>query len=154
MKRFLFLILFLLFLPVKTFAFSFQGTVVEVLAGDFLKILSEGHFYIVRLANIDAPQSKQPYSKEAKEFTANLIHQKRVEIKTRGMDKTGRILGEVFFEGKNLNHELVKAGLAWDFQEYPEDPQLPALQSQAKQSKKGIWSDPDPVPPWKFRAKK
>ncbi len=41
-----------------------------------------------------------------------MVLYKTVDIKGYGLDRYGRILGVVFVDGKNVNLELVKSGLA------------------------------------------
>jgi len=67
--------------------------------------------------------------------------------------RDGRLVGEVrLADGRNLSQELVKAGLAWhDGQYAPQDTVLQQLQVEAQVAKRGLWSAPQPVPPWAFR---
>ena len=57
--------------------------------------------------------------------------------------------------GTLANEELVKAGLAWVYDEIDIDPdwgkKLKALEQEARDSKRGLWADPHPVPPWVYR---
>ena len=56
-------------------------------------------------------------------------------------------------DGRNLNHELVKAGMAWWYRRYaPEDETLKQLEAEARDAKRGLWVDPHPVPPWQLRG--
>ena len=48
----------------------------------------------------------------------------------------------------NINQFMVRAGAAWVYEQYNTDPVLPVLQNEARQQKRGLWSDADPVPPW------
>ena len=55
-------------------------------------------------------------------------------------------------DGRNLNHELVRAGLAWWYQYYARrETVLRDLEEEALVAKRGLWSDPQPVPPWEWR---
>jgi endonuclease YncB( thermonuclease family) len=55
----------------------------------------------------------------------------------------------------NLNVVLVSAGLAWWYERYaPEDEILKDIQKNARLAKRGLWADPDPIPPWEWRSKK
>ena len=47
---------------------------------------------------------------------------------------------------------LVEAGLAWHYKKYSDDPVLAAAEVVAKAKKTGVWSLPNPVPPWAYRA--
>jgi endonuclease YncB( thermonuclease family) len=56
-------------------------------------------------------------------------------------------------DGRVLNRELVAGGLAWQYRKYSSDPVLLGLEEQARASGTGLWSQPNPVPPWDFRAR-
>lgn len=49
----------------------------------------------------------------------------------------------------SLNLELVKAGLAWWYAHYAKhDSRLADAEAEARKGRRGLWSDPNPVPPW------
>ena len=55
-------------------------------------------------------------------------------------------------DGMNLNQELVKQGWCWWYRKYaPRDTVLEGLEHEAREVKKGLWADPQPVPPWEWR---
>ena len=87
-------------------------TVIEVTDGDTFK-LSTGQSF--RLYGVNAPEVKEPLFEEAKAFTQNMVLNREVTFEQEENyqeDKFGRMLGYIFVDGKNLNLELVKAGLA------------------------------------------
>ncbi|WP_446496067.1 thermonuclease family protein [Escherichia coli] len=49
-------------------------------------------------------------------------------------------------DGMNVNQFMVRAGAAWVYEQYNTDPVLPVFQNEARQQKRGLWSDADPVP--------
>ena len=63
------------------------------------------------------------------------------------------MIGEVWLlDGRSLNQELVKEGYAWWYKSFaPKDKELERLQAEARTAKKGLWVQPNPVPPWEFR---
>ncbi len=69
-------------------------------------------------------------------------------------DRYGRIVGFVFDGDKNLNKEILKAGLAWHYKKYSRDPELAKLEFEARSAKIGLWSESDPVAPWEWRRLK
>jgi endonuclease YncB( thermonuclease family) len=76
-----------------------------------------------------------------------------VTVVVRDTDRYGRLVGEVLLpSGRNLGHELVKAGMAWWYRQYARgDTTLPTLEAEAKAAKRGLWSDPHAVAPWEWR---
>jgi endonuclease YncB( thermonuclease family) len=57
-------------------------------------------------------------------------------------------------DGTHVNHELVKDGWCWWYRKYaPDDTELEALEKAAREARKGLWVDPQLVPPWEWRKK-
>jgi len=75
-----------------------------------------------------------------KQFTSNLVFGKVVTVKVRHLDRYGRLVTRVVTDGKDVSHELLKAGLARHFKKYSSDPELAELEIKAGEAKVGIWS--------------
>jgi endonuclease YncB( thermonuclease family) len=73
-----------------------------------------------------------------------------VILQTHGKDKYGRTLADVLLpDGTKVNHKLVEEGWCWWYRKYtPEDTVLEGLEKEARETKKGLWADPKPVPSW------
>ena len=117
LNRNLWIALILLVFPAISFAGQFSVT--RVADGDTIIVVNNGKQLRVRLVGIDAPetskkknQSGQPYSRKSTRYLASLVLNKSVEVKSYGTDRYGRTLGVVFVGEKNVNLEMVKAGLA------------------------------------------
>ena len=55
-------------------------------------------------------------------------------------------------DGTHVNHTLVKEGWCWWYRKYaPGNTVLDGLEKEARDAKKGLWADPQPVPPWVYR---
>jgi len=68
-------------------------------------------------------------------------------------DRYGRTVGGgLRADGRSLNHELVKAGLAWMYRRYTNDQSLSDLEEEARVAQRGLWADAEPVPPWEWRS--
>jgi hypothetical protein len=74
-------------------------------------------------------------------------------VQIHATDRYGRLVGDVLLpDGRILNQELVKAGMAWWYRPYaPNDPTLAQLEAEARTAKRGLWADAHPVPPWQWR---
>lgn len=92
-----------------------KGKVVAVKDGDTIDVLLNGKTQRVRFAHIDCPEKNQPYGTKARQFTSLACFGQTVSlVHTRQYDRNKRLLAEVITAtGKNLNKELVKAGLAF-----------------------------------------
>ncbi len=53
-------------------------------------------------------------------------------------------------DGRGLNHELVRAGLAWMYRRYTNDHSVNDLEEEARVARYGLWADPNPIPPWEW----
>lgn len=136
-------------------AADLSGTVVRIVDGDTLVLLdSDRTQHKVRLTEIDAPESKQPFGQKSKEALAALCSNKPAVVKSTSKDRYGRTLGRVICDGTDANADLVAQGMAWVYTQYNKDKTLIPLQQAAQQAKKGLWSDPQPVPPWEWRKRK
>jgi len=81
-----------------------------------------------------------------------MVFGKEVTVQGYRLDRYGRTIGDVLLmDGTNLNRELVTAGLAWRYLKYSQDESLSVLEGEAREAKRGLWIDADPVPPWEFR---
>jgi len=154
--RLLPLYLSLLFLLFSTPAFSFTALVVSVKDGDTIEVLSNGRAQRIRLRGIDCPEKRQAYGYRAKIATAVLTFGQTVTIHAYDKDKYGRTVADVRLSDEtNVNQLLVKDGWCWWYRQYaPDDPVLEMLETEARQTKRGLWIDPHPVPPWVFRKLK
>lgn len=138
---------------------NFTGPVVSISDGDTIKVLHDGVPEKIRLARIDCPEIShgrkpgQPFGQNAKRFTSDMCFGKVVEVDDKTHDRYGRMVGEVILpDGRDLNVELVRNGLAWWYERYaPDARDLAELQNEAQQKRIGLWADPGAIPPWEFR---
>ena len=139
-----------------TLASDFTGPVVSVLDGDTIEVLHNNRAERIRLSGIDCPEKGQAYGQKAKYAASGLVFGKEIILQTHGKDKYGRTLADVLLaDGTNVNYELVKGGWCWWYRKYaPGDVKLEKLESEARESRMGLWADPHPVPPWEWRKHK
>ncbi|MBP9089947.1 thermonuclease family protein [bacterium] len=131
----------------------YKVRVVAVFDGDTLLVDHGGKREKIILYGIDCPESAQEFGTQAKQFTDACCSRKDVTIDLKGRDKFNRLVAEIYLsDGADLNHELVKRGLAWWSDKFaPSDMALQALQTEAKAGSTGLWAAPHPIPPWLFR---
>ncbi len=128
--------------------------VVGVTDGDTITVLKADKSQLkIRLHGVDAPESHQAFGTKAKQFVSEACFGEEVQLQVFDTDRYGRLVGNVtLLDGRILNHELVKAGMAWWYEQYAKDDEiLKALQSQAQAARIGIWSESNPIAPWDFR---
>ena len=130
---------------------QFTATVVGIHDGDTISVRTARETIRIRLEGIDCPEYRQPYSARAKRFTADLVYRKQVTVDGRGEDQYGRLLARVRVDGVELNEALVRNGLAWHYQRGESDRALADAEKTARATRAGLWADPNPLPPWRWR---
>jgi endonuclease YncB( thermonuclease family) len=132
---------------------QFTGKVVGISDGDTISVLREGKAVKVRLHGVDTPEKAQAFGTQARKLTGDLAFQQVVTVVIRDTDRYGRGVGEVLLpDGRSLNQELVKAGMAWWYRQYaPNDTTLAQLEAEAHAARRGLWADTHPGPPWEWR---
>jgi len=132
--------------------------VVGVADGDTIEVLHDGRGEKIRLYGIDCPEKNQDFGQRAKKYTSENVFGKVVEVETVDTDKYGRTVGLVYLGNKySLNEALINSGYAWAYKKYCGKPRCKEwlkIELKARQRKIGLWSMPDPTPPWEFRHKK
>jgi micrococcal nuclease len=132
---------------------DFQGKVVSIADGDTVTVLRGREQVKVRLNGIDAPEKNQSFGTKSKDALAALAFGKTVTVRSSGTDRYGRTLGVIVADGVNVNEQLVANGWAWHYKQYSTDAKLAQLEASAKAGGKGLWADPNPLPPWEFRSR-
>lgn len=142
------------FIVLPAIALGWQGMVVGVSDGDTITVMHDGRGEKIRLYGIDTPEKRQAFGKRAKQFTSNVVYGKTVEVETKDKDRYGRTVGIVTLSGQCLNEALIKNGLAWVYRKYCTETFCEDwlnLEIVARYGKIGLWSEPNPIPPWEFR---
>jgi len=120
--------------------------VIRVIDGDSLIVKENGFIRQMRLACVDAPEiSQYPYGRLATNAFRGLIPaDSNIQITPFERDKYGRTVGHVYTPGGvNAAEEMVRRGLVFVYTKYLSEcdvPKLLLLESQARDSRKGIWS--------------
>jgi endonuclease YncB( thermonuclease family) len=137
---------------------TITGKVARVIDGDTIVVVVEHKPVRVRLYAIDAPEigrspddPAQPFARASRQSLADMVARRAVTINDEGTDRYGLTLGTVYAGPANINAEQVARGMAWVHLHYFPDPVLLWLEYRAKEAKRGLWDDPHPVPPWKYR---
>ena len=129
-------------------------TIKKVVDGDTVHVFYQGEIYKIRLTEIDAPERDQPYGSNSTEYLKSLLKDGKVDVDISGTDRYGRKLGRLYWQGMDINRELVSAGYAWVYDQYVTDNSFYENQSKARNLKKGLWEDQNPLEPWNWRKPK
>ena len=133
---------------------TLEGEVTRVADGDTIWVKGigeQGKGVKVRLDRIDAPESKQDYGFEAKEYLNGRIGGKTVKVEWEKKDQFGRILGIVYLDGADINLEMVATGNAWHYAYFDNTPEYAEAEKSARAARIGLWADESPINPYDFR---
>ena len=93
----------------------------------------------------------------AKQALSGYVFDRHVTVEWDKRDRYGRTIGKILDGERDVNLALVREGMSWWYRKYA-DEQSPvdrglyeAAEAKAKMARAGLWSDPDPVPPWDWR---
>ena len=120
--------------------------------GDTVTCLDEqGRPQKIRLLGIDAPEYGQDHGDAARRALAGKVASGRVRVEGDARDQYGRLLGTLWIDDRNLNHELVAEGWAWAFGGFVENDDLVSAEAAARRARRGLWADGRPIPPRQWR---
>lgn len=162
------LFLFITYLPCLSYADTFIAKVVGVSDGDTVTVVLDKACnsqknckggkvqYRIRLAEIDTPEKNQPYGAKAKQNLSDLVFGRLVKVTRTDTDRYGRLVANLYVDGKWVNAELIRSGSAWVYRKYARTASLFELEKEAKSLRLGLWSLPEAerTPPWQWRRKK
>jgi micrococcal nuclease len=133
------------------------GRVVAVHDGDTIIVLDNArHQTKVRLAEIDAPELRQPYGDKSKRMLSALVFNKQVRIVRGVSDRYGRTIGRVYLGDTDICLTLVRRGGAWAYRQYLTDSAIARAEDSARSDRAGLWAlqKDQRIPPWDWRRYK
>jgi len=108
----------------------------------------------VRIAAIDAPESRQAFGQKSRQHLAQLCFRQRATLQPVDEDTYGRMVAQVRCGGTDVATAQVRAGMAWVYTPYAQQhPQLQPLQQRARSQRLGLWSQKRPLAPWTYRQR-
>ena len=127
--------------------------VVGVHDGDTITGLDEDKKQLkIRLDAIDAPELGMPFGQASRKALSEKVFGKQVEVIVKTKDRYGRTVGHVLLDKRDMNLEMLEEGMAWHYAHYDHNKRLAEAEKEARGDRVGLWSDPNPVAPWDWRA--
>lgn len=138
-------------------AYELRGKVVAVTDGDTITLLDADKWQQkIRLADIDAPERRQPWGQRAKEALSQMVAGQEARANCREPDRYGRHVCTVFVGTTDVNAAMITHGNAWVYERYNIRHDLPDLQAQARAERRGLWQLPEAerIPPADWRKQR
>jgi endonuclease YncB( thermonuclease family) len=133
-----------------------RGRVVSIADGDTFTLLTEDKKQVkVRLHGIDCPERAQDFGQVARQKLSDLVFNQQVRVVEKDIDRYKRTVGIAYTsDNRCVNEELLRAGLAWHYAQYDNNPEWAALEREAREQRIGLWSQRNPVRPSEYRKSK
>lgn len=126
----------------------FLCLVVGIADGDTMTLRCEDATVKVRLAEIDAPEKRQPWGTRSRQALTELCFQQRAALRPLKLDRYGRTVGRMSCAGQDASLKQVQAGTALAYRQYLTDAAIARAEEVARLAGAGLWQDAAPVPPW------
>lgn len=127
-------------------------TVTAVLDGDTLVARCPTAAALhVRLAEVDAPEKRQPYGGRARASLRRLCLGQVAIVSPTTIDKYGRTVARVSCAGQDASEVQVRRGYAWAYTKYLTDQRIEVSAAHARDERIGLWRSARPVEPSKWR---
>lgn len=131
----------------------YDAKVIAVSDGDTITVRAGNETIRIRLAQIDAPESGQPWGQKSKQALGRMVGGKTVTVTPHDIDRYGRTIADITIDGRDVNQAMVREGAAWAYDAYARDGTMAALESQARSSSQGLWAltENQRIAPWDYR---
>lgn len=125
------------------------GYVIKVYDGDTITLEDKTR---IRFYGIDAPELKQKGGKFSQENLYNKIYNKKIQYEVISVDRYGRTVAKVYYNGEYINKYMLESGSAWWYEEYSQnDKDLENAFENAKKNRIGIFKDYNIKNPSEYR---
>ena len=128
----------------------------DVVDGEDIAVLSQGHLVKVALIAVAAPDKNQSFAGIARQHLADLILNKFVVVRYSAL-RDGYIVGQVLLEKMDVGAQMLRDGVGW--YDKSDETLLGELERQvyqgsqdaARSERRGLWQEDSPVSPWDYR---
>lgn len=139
----------------KTPPYSYQGTIKRIWGGDNFEVVENDKIHFAYMRGVDTPEFGQFGHDAAVELIHKMTENRTVTIHVVGRDEWKREVCDttLVVAGEEIDPavELLENGLAWfDLSDGPYAKMYRDMEERARDAKIGIWSQPNPIPPWEY----
>ena len=144
---------------------EFYAKIIVVIDGDTVLIRRASGLVKIRLAEIDAPevghagmggqppnsQKAQAFGEASRQSLSDMVLGRQVNVVSQAVDKYGRMVAHLNVNGLDVNAEQIRRGMAWEYSNFHSNKELIALQEEAQNASRGLWTQNKPTAPWEWR---
>ncbi len=139
---------------------KYRCRVLAIIDGDTIDCRRIFYFWQrkrMRLAYVDAPESKQQFGIDAQKYLKKMLHRRIVTLNVADKDRYGRVVADIYLGCESVSETLIKDGIAWVYADYVRHSKrlkyLNELQDDAKKRKRGLWKHSQPMNPKDYRRR-
>lgn len=135
--------------PYGYFSDGLKAKVERVIDGDTFIATINDESFTIRLLGVDTPETVHPnlpveeFGAEASDYLKELIEDKTIMLAFDGprFDKYNRLLAYAYCDGKMINAELIKEGLAhaYTYFDFKYIVAFPKYEAEAQANERGMW---------------
>jgi len=126
---------------------TITGKVVGIAVCGTLTVLDDAKMqHEIRLHGIDAPEKGQAFGTKARENLAAKVFGKTVRVEVVDVDRYRREVGRIYLGERFINLEMVRDGFTWCYVRYDKAGEFTDAKREAREKRRGLWADPNPVP--------
>ena len=81
-----------------------------------------------------------------------MVFRQNVRVDVIDVDRYHREVGRIFLGQGFINMETVADGFARRYVQYDKPGEFTAPEAEARERRRGLWADPNPMPPWEWRS--
>jgi micrococcal nuclease len=100
------------------------------------------------------PEIGQPLGTNARDTLAAKVFKKTVLVEVVDFDHEHRKVAKIYLFERFINMEMVRDGSAWRTPQDDKPGAFTAAENDARENRRGLWADPNAVPPWEWRKMK
>lgn len=139
--------------------FQLTGRVIQNHDGDTFRLQTkERGVLVVRFSGSDTPETGQSYWRAARNTLRDLLAGQETTISCYKRDRHDRDVCHVTLGTTDVGVEMVRRGMAWYGYNYADEltetqrMNYQAAERFAQENAFGLWSMPNPQPPWECRT--
>ncbi len=138
---------------------TLKGKLSRAWGGDNFEFGQQQQLHYFFMTGIDCPELGQPFGEEARRYLIDTYCDRELEMEVLQYDELKREIGHAWATNQeggrvNLAIDLLSRGYGWyDGNEFEGAEQYRAAMEIARTKKIGLWSQPNPTPPWEHWQK-
>jgi endonuclease YncB( thermonuclease family) len=133
---------------------TLRGKLHRAWGGDNFEVGQKNQLHYFLLVGVDCPEPGQPYYNQSCEHLVDVCSDREIELEIESYDQYKREIGHAWVTDAdgtriNLALDLLSRGLGWHpGSTFAGSDQYRKAMESARERKIGLWSQPNPMPPW------